>query len=72
MFDVIPEGRDTNVTGWLTYDDAAEFPKASILDEYTPFDDYTLVPQDREKRLDKVDYSVTLNVKMDNLGDGAN
>lgn len=42
------------------------------MDAFEPFDDFTLVPLDREGILDKVDYTMTLDLKMDNLGDGAN
>lgn len=72
MFDTVPKDRDSNVTGWLVYDEKNELPKAKILESYDPFDDYKLVPQDKMKLLDKVDYSFNLDVKMDNLGDGAN
>lgn len=43
-----------------------------ILDKFAPFDDFTLVPKDRQGLMDKADYSITLDVKMSNLGDGAN
>jgi iron transport multicopper oxidase len=40
--------------------------------EFEPFDDFDLVPFDKEALLDHVDQSITLNMKMDNLADGAN
>ena len=43
-----------------------------MLDEFDPFDDFTLVPYDKMPLLDRVDYSFNLDLKMDNLGDGAN
>ena len=72
MFDAVPDGLNPNVTGWLVYDDKAEKSEAAMIDEFKPFDDYTLVPQDKEPLMDKVDQSLTLDFKMDNLGDGAN
>ena len=45
---------------------------AAPLDEFNPFDDFTLVPKDGEALLEDVDYSFNLDMKMDNLGDGAN
>ena len=45
---------------------------AAPLDEFDPFDDFTLVPKDGEALLEDVDYSFNLDMKMDNLGDGAN
>ena len=42
------------------------------MDEFDPFDDFTLVPTDGQGLLDKVDYSFNLDVAMNNLGDGAN
>lgn len=60
------------MTGWLVYDSASEKPEPIPLDAFDPFDDYTLVPTDGEKLYDNVDYSFTLDLKMDNLGDGAN
>lgn len=60
------------MTGWLVYDDAKELPAPALINEFDPFDDYTLVPQDGLKLLENPDYSFNLDMKMDNLGDGAN
>ncbi|KAI9838075.1 MAG: hypothetical protein M1819_006230 [Sarea resinae] len=72
LFDTVPKTLDPNVTGWLVYDDKAELPKPALLEEFNPFDDFTLVPYDHEELYDHVDYSFNLDVKMDNLGDGIN
>ncbi|EON62388.1 ferrooxidoreductase Fet3 [Coniosporium apollinis CBS 100218] len=72
LFDQVPEGLNSNVTGWLVYDNTKELPTPAFVDEFDPFDDYTLVPQDGMSLLDEVDYSITFDMKMDNLGDGAN
>jgi iron transport multicopper oxidase len=63
---------NSNVTGWLVYDDAAPKPAAQDVSEFVPFDDFDLVPFDKEALFDHVDQSVTLNMKMGNLADGAN
>lgn len=49
-----------------------ELPEPTPVEEFDDFDDFTLVPQDKEELYDKVDHSITLDMKMDNLGDGAN
>lgn len=72
LFDTIPETLNPNVTGWLMYDDKAAKPSAAALDAFAPFDDYTLAPQDGLEMYSNVDYSFNLDLKMDNLGDGAN
>ena len=61
-----------NVTGWLVYDKAKELQAPALLDEFDPFDDFTLVPIDGEELFDHVDYSFNLEVEMINLIDGAN
>jgi len=60
------------VTGWLVYDKTAPFPAAATIDEFTPFDDFSLVPLDGLELYDKVDYSFNLDLAMINLDDGAN
>ncbi|KAF2010008.1 multicopper oxidase [Aaosphaeria arxii CBS 175.79] len=72
LFDVVPDGLNPNVTGWLVYDSTKEKPAAKEISEFAPFDDFTLVPQDSEPLLQHVDRSITLDMKMDNLIDGAN
>lgn len=72
LFDVVPDGLNANVTGWLVYDDSKEKPAPKNLEAFEPFDDFLLVPHDKEPLFEKVDYSVTLDLKMDNLNDGAN
>jgi iron transport multicopper oxidase len=54
------------------YDDDAPKPSPATLEKFTPFDDYTLVPEDGLELYTNVDYSFNLDLKMDNLGDGAN
>ena len=68
---MIPASLNPNATGWLVYDNAAPLPTPALLDAFNEFDDYTLVPTDGEELLGPVDYSFTLDLSMDNLGDGA-
>jgi iron transport multicopper oxidase len=72
LFDTVPEGLNPNVTGWLVYDDKQALPAAKSVETFKPFDDFKLVPWDKEGVFDHVDQSITLDVKMDNLIDGAN
>lgn len=72
MFDSVPDGLNANVTGYLVYDDAKPLPQPTPVDEFNPFDDYTLVPSDGLELFENVDHQITLQVKMDNLGDGVN
>lgn len=72
LFDKVPASLNPNGTGWLVYDNTAPLPTPALLDEFNEFDDFTLVPTDGEELLGPVDYSFNLDLKMDNLGDGAN
>ena len=72
LFDRVPKGLNPNVTGWLVYDDSKEKPAPKAVAAFEPFDDFKLVPYDKEELLSHVDRSITLDVKMDNLKDGAN
>lgn len=72
LFDDVPEGLNSNVTGWLVYDDTKEKPAAKAIEAFEAFDDFTLVPYDKGTLLDRVDRSITLDMKMGVLNDGAN
>lgn len=72
LFDKVPPSLNPNVTGWLVYDETKPLPEPTPIDEFDPFDDFTLVPQDGEKLFENPDMSFNLDLKMDNLGDGAN
>lgn len=47
-------------------------PEPALIDEFDPFDDFTLVPEDGMKLLENPAQSITLELAMDNLADGAN
>ena len=72
LFDVIPEGQNSNVTGWLVYDEELPLPSPPAIRELDYLDDFTLTPVDGIGLFENPDYSFNLDVKMDNLGDGAN
>jgi iron transport multicopper oxidase len=56
----------------LVYDDTKPFPSGQPVDAWNDFDDFALVPYDKQPRLDNVKHTVTLDVVMGNLKDGAN
>ena len=60
------------MTGWLLYDQANPLPEPRLIDEFDPLDDFALVPSDGLELFDRVDHTITLEVVMNNLGDGAN
>ncbi|GBF66362.1 iron transport multicopper oxidase [Trichophyton mentagrophytes] len=72
LFDKIPPELNPNVTSWLVYDDKKPLPEPKTIDEFDPLDDFLLKPSDSIALFDHVDHSITLDLKMDNLGDGAN
>ena len=72
LFDKVPKNLNPNVTGWLVYDEKKALPTPAFVHEFAPFDDFALVPTDHEELFDRVDYSINLDVSMNNLGDGAN
>lgn len=68
----MPDTTNPNVTSWLVYDEKKELPEPTLIDTFDPFDDFELVPMDGMKLLPDADQTVTLEMVMDNLGDGAN
>lgn len=70
LFDVLPDDLQYNSTGWLVYDDSKPKPDAATVDELDSFDDFTLVPFDKEELYGTPDQTVELTVIMDNLDDG--
>ncbi|KKY27165.1 putative ferrooxidoreductase [Diplodia seriata] len=72
LFDTLPDDLNWNATGWLVYDESKHRPSPAILDELDPYDDFNLTPTDGLELYDEADYTITLDLTMDNLGDGAN
>ncbi|KAF3925265.1 Laccase-1 [Dactylellina cionopaga] len=72
LFDKVPDGLNPNVTGHLIYDASKPLPEPAFVDAFEPFDDFGLAPLDGEDLWESPTYSFSLEVMMDNLGDGAN
>ncbi|OJJ34660.1 hypothetical protein ASPWEDRAFT_110479 [Aspergillus wentii DTO 134E9] len=72
LFDTIPSTLNWNVTGWLEYDSSADKPAAKEVASFDPYDDMQLVPVDGMAIYGDADYTITLDLTMDDLGDGAN
>lgn len=70
LFDTIPDGLNWNVTGWLSYDSTASYPDAAVIDEFAPYDDYSLVPVDGLELYETADYTISLDLTMNVLGNG--
>lgn len=70
LFDQLPEDLNWNSTGWLVYDDTKPMPVPAVVDALDSFDDFALVPFDKKPLLPDADQTITLDVIMDNLGDG--
>lgn len=54
------------------YDNNNALPDPASIDSLVPFDDFTLVPYDKQELLPEPDQTIELTVIMANLGDGAN
>ncbi|RDW67575.1 hypothetical protein BP6252_08971 [Coleophoma cylindrospora] len=72
MFDVIPDDLIPNAVSHLVYDASKPLPVPEPVDEFEPIDDFNLIPTDREEIFKNPARTITLNVSMENLGDGAN
>lgn len=72
LFDKVPEGLNPNVTSYLMYNKNAALPKPKELEEFKPYDDALLAPEDGEAIYGEPAISYKIDMKMDNLGDGAN
>jgi iron transport multicopper oxidase len=68
----VPASLNYNVTGWLVYDNTKSLPDPASVNSFDPFDDFALVPYDKQELLPEPDQTVELTVIMANLGDGAN
>jgi len=73
MLDVIPEDLLLNSTNYIVYDEDNDKPDQYMVDSIDDFlDDFYLAPLNKERLLDDADHVVTIDVAMDNLGDGVN
>lgn len=72
MLDVIPKDLILNSTNYIVYDEEADKPDEYMVDELDFFDDFYLTPLNKEKLYDEADHVVTVDVVMNNLGNGVN
>ncbi|KAM9926416.1 hypothetical protein OXX59_003254 [Metschnikowia pulcherrima] len=73
MLDVIPGDLLLNSTNYITYNTSAPTPEQYMVDSIDEYlDDFFLVPESGEELLADSDLLVTLDVAMDNLGNGVN
>ncbi|KUJ08596.1 uncharacterized protein LY89DRAFT_701877 [Mollisia scopiformis] len=70
LFDTIPDGLNWNVTGWLVYDESNDLPTPALVEDFNDFDDFFLTPYDKMALLAEPDQTISLDVIMDNLGNG--
>lgn len=73
MLDVIPDDLELNSTNYMIYNEDKDKPKEYKVDSVDDFlDDFYLTPLNKEKLYDDADQTITVDVTMDNLGDGVN
>ncbi|ODQ81782.1 hypothetical protein BABINDRAFT_6433 [Babjeviella inositovora NRRL Y-12698] len=72
MLDTQPKDLVVNGTNWIVYNEDAEMPGPYIVDSYDILDDFYLQPVEKEEILGDPDYRITVDVIMDNLGNGIN
>lgn len=72
MFDVIPDDLILNSTNAMTYNKNAAPPTEYFVDDYNFLDDFYLKPLNNQTLFDDADHTVTVDVAMDNLGNGVN
>mmetsp|Transcript_5883 Transcript_5883/g.5812 ORF Transcript_5883/g.5812 Transcript_5883/m.5812 type:complete len:619 (-) Transcript_5883:362-2218(-) len=73
MLDVIPDELELNSTNYMIYNEDKDKPKEYKVDSVDDFlDDFYLTPLNKEKLYDDADQTITVDLTMDNLGDGVN
>lgn len=75
MLDVVPEDLILNSTNWLVYNESAELPGEYFIDDWQAlFDDFYLLPLENQRvpLYPEPDYTITVDVSMNNLDDGVN
>ena len=71
MFNTLPAYLNPNVTGYLVYNSAKALPKPLTVSNFTTYDDFNLVPQDKQPRLAAADQTITLDFEFTTI-DGQN
>lgn len=72
MLDIIPSDLVLNSTNSITYNQSAPKPEEYKIDSLEPFDDFYLVPYNKTELFDDADYTITIDVIMNNLDNGIN
>jgi iron transport multicopper oxidase len=76
MFDVIPDDLQLNQTNWLEYNASAPhehvYPDYETSEDIKAFDDFDLIPYDRQPLLPEPDQEIVLSFSMNNLLSGKN
>ncbi|KKY19915.1 putative iron transport multicopper oxidase fet3 [Phaeomoniella chlamydospora] len=72
LFDTVPSSLNPNVTSYLVYDSSASLPRPYDTEAFDPYDDFYLVPYDRQELLTDPDQRIVLALSMNDLGNGAN
>ncbi|EDO15730.1 hypothetical protein Kpol_1073p16 [Vanderwaltozyma polyspora DSM 70294] len=73
MLDKIPKELELNATSFMTYNSSAPKPEESYVDSLDDYlDDFYLIPYDKVEVYGEPDYTITLDLKMDNLISGVN
>lgn len=66
MFDEVPPGQTWDVFGFLIYDSKKPLPKPKPIKELKPYDDFQLIPQDRQLAYTNVDRQIVLTMDFTN------
>ncbi|KAK6875915.1 Iron transport multicopper oxidase FET3 [Candida tropicalis] len=73
MLDVVPGDLQLNGTNYIVYNEDADMPDEYFVDSIDDYlDDFYLRPLSNTTLFDDADYTITVDVQMDNLGDGIN
>lgn len=72
MLDVPEDTLWLNATSYIVYDDSNAMPDEYTVDSLDFLDDFYLSPLDEQEIMDDPDYTITVDVLMDNLGNGVN
>jgi iron transport multicopper oxidase len=71
MFDYVPPWANPDVYGYLVYDPNKPLPPVSPLRTYNVFDDFQLIPKDRQTAFTNVDQQVMITMNFED-DDGIN
>lgn len=73
MLDLIPDDLQLNATNYLVYNESAPMPEQAYVDSIDDFlDDFYLTPINKVELFEDPDYSISVDVVMDNLMNGVN